>query len=126
MRAIIDWCCNKLSWGDYDMAKVKYEQPDCIAMLREKQELLKLSGEERYPQRSDFSNDEVVAIKAFLGPWPRALELAGLKPPRGDDRKTLNIEKRIRAKKRRIIAKKQERENARNINTSDMEHDVDH
>ena len=40
------------------------------------------AGEDRYPKRSDFADDEVVLIKAHLGPWPRALEAAGLKPPK--------------------------------------------
>ena len=62
---------------------------------------------ERYPQRSDFSEDEVVAIKAFLGPWPRALEAAGVKPPRMEDLGQKNREKRIRAKQRRVAAKKE-------------------
>ena len=29
--------------------------------------------------RADFSNEEIIAVKAFLGPWPRALEAAGLR-----------------------------------------------
>jgi hypothetical protein len=48
----------------------------------------------------------VVAIKAFLGPWPRALEKAGIKAPREDDKLEKNKEKRIRAKRRRIEALK--------------------
>lgn len=55
---------------------------DCIALLQEKYALLCAQGCERYPQRSDFTNEEVVAVKAHLGPWPRALEAAGIKPPR--------------------------------------------
>ncbi|MBQ8509469.1 MAG: nicotinate-nucleotide--dimethylbenzimidazole phosphoribosyltransferase [Clostridia bacterium] len=47
-----------------------------------------------------------MSIKAFLGPWPRALEAAGLKEPRGDDRLQKNREKRARAKKRLREAKK--------------------
>lgn len=37
----------------------------------------------RLPLKSDFTADEVGRIKAALGPWPRALEQAGLKaaPP---------------------------------------------
>ncbi len=31
------------------------------------------------PKRSDFDNETVCFIKQKLGPWPRALELAGLK-----------------------------------------------
>jgi len=33
----------------------------------------------RLPQKADFSVDDMVFIKAHLGPWPRALEAAGLK-----------------------------------------------
>ena len=64
-----------------------------------------LSGNKRYPKRSDFSPDEVVLIKAHLGPWPRALEAASIKPPRNDDRAQRNKEKRIRAKRNRTQAK---------------------
>ena len=31
------------------------------------------------PKKSDFDSATVCRIKAFLGPWPRALETAGLK-----------------------------------------------
>ena len=51
-----------------------------------------------------FDEREVVAIKAFFGPWPRALEAAGVKPPRDDDRQQKNREKRIRAKQNRMAA----------------------
>lgn len=55
---------------------------DCIALLQSKRASLLSQGVERYPQRSDFTNEEVVAVKAHLGPWPRALEAAGIKPPK--------------------------------------------
>ena len=55
---------------------------DCIVLLREKQAQLHAQGFDRYPQRSDFTNEEVVAVKAHLGPWPRALEAAEIKPPK--------------------------------------------
>ena len=58
--------------------KGKYTKESSIRLLVEKQEALKLMGLSRYPQRSDFEAEEVCAIKAFLGPWPRALEAAGL------------------------------------------------
>ncbi len=45
-------------------------------LLREKYEFLG-----RIPKRSDFENNEVCFIKQKLGPWPRALEAAGLKEP---------------------------------------------
>ncbi len=84
----------------------KYTKEMSIQLLIEKQKSLDGAGEKRLPKRSDFSSEEVCAIKAFLGPWPRALETAGLKELRNDDRKKLNAEKRIRAKRRRTEAKK--------------------
>lgn len=41
--------------------------------------LLKSEEIGRLPKKSDFDAVEVSRIKAFLGPWPRALEAAGLK-----------------------------------------------
>lgn len=32
----------------------------------------------RLPKKSDFEEFEVVQIKSFFGPWPRALEASGL------------------------------------------------
>lgn len=64
------------------MAKEKLTKSDCIMLLLEKQAELLKNDEHRYPKRADFTEREVVAIKAFLGPWPRALEAAGIKPPR--------------------------------------------
>ena len=66
------------------MGDKKYTKEDCLCLLSEKYKELQAQGLNRYPQRSDFSEREVVAIKAFLGPWPRALEAAGVKPPRCD------------------------------------------
>lgn len=45
------------------------------------------------PRKEDFDPVTLSRIKAFLGPWPRALEAAGLKPrrpakKRGHPRKT--------------------------------------
>ena len=34
---------------------------------------------ERVPKKEDFDDATRSRIKAFLGPWPRALETAGLK-----------------------------------------------
>ena len=90
------------------MSDKKYRKEDCIILLQNKYRELQASGLSRYPQRSDFEDREVVAIKAFLGPWPRALEAAGIKPPRDDDRAQKNKEKRIRAKKAKIAALKAE------------------
>ena len=42
----------------------------------------------RLPKKDDFDEVTRSRIKAFLGPWPRALEAAGLKEPRTDRRKS--------------------------------------
>ena len=100
------------------MSDKKYNKEDCLILLQNKYRELQAEGLDRYPQRSDFEDREVVAIKAFLGPWPRALEAAGIKPPRDDDRPQRNKEKRARAKRTRIAAlKKLERERKKNGGT---------
>ena len=71
------------------MSDKKYNKEDCLILLQNKYQELQKEGLSRYPQRSDFEDREVVAIKAFLGPWPRALEAAGIKPPREDDVKRI-------------------------------------
>ncbi|MBQ5793598.1 MAG: hypothetical protein IIW17_06235, partial [Clostridia bacterium] len=75
----------------------KLTKQDCIELLVCKHTAL---GGARYPKRDDFSEREVVAIKAHLGPWPRALEAAGLKPMRDADgvRAAQQKERRIRQK----------------------------
>ncbi len=75
---------------------------DCITLLRQKASAL---AGQRYPKRSDFSPEQVGAIKSHLGPWPRALETAGVKEPRTDDRPERNRQKRIRAKRARTRQK---------------------
>ena len=76
--------------------KEKYNKEMCLELLRN-------TAVEcgRYPKRSDFTDEEVCAIKAFLGPWPRALEKAGIKPVRDDGYEEKKREKRIRAKIRK-------------------------
>ncbi len=83
---------------------------DCMDLLVRKHAEL---GGERFPKRSDFSEREVVAIKAFLGPWPRALEAAGIKAPRDDGRAEKNKQKHIRSKRLRTEAKLAKRASAR-------------
>ena len=48
------------------------------------EELLRQKNKElgRLPKKEDFDEVTRSRIKAFLGPWPRALESAGLKEPR--------------------------------------------
>ena len=75
--------------------------PECLGLLKRKADELKEAGEDRFPRRSDFSEREVAAIKAFFGPWPRALEAAGIKDPPAVTSKDRNRERRIRAKRRR-------------------------
>lgn len=46
-----------------------------VKLLQEKYTALK-----RLPVKGDFDDVQVCRIKGALGPWPRALEKAGLKP----------------------------------------------
>lgn len=57
-------------------------------------EMLRLKEKElgRIPKKEDFDEITRSQIKAFLGPWPRALEAAGLKE------KSVN---KIKSKKRK-------------------------
>ncbi len=89
------------------MADEKLTREDCLALLRQTRDKLLREGIDRYPKRADFSDAEVMSIKAFLGPWPRALETAGIKPPRDGDRLEKNRQKRIAAKRRRNAARKE-------------------
>ena len=95
------------------MAAEKRTREDCLRLLREKQGELHTCGLTRFPQRSDFADHDVMFIKSYFGPWPRALEAAGIKEPRDDDRKQKNREKRARAKRRLREAKKAEQAAAR-------------
>ena len=90
----------------FDMEKEKYTKEDAISILREKSRELHERGEERFPRRGDFDDAEVMAIKSHLGPWPRALEAAGLKEPRSFDRIERNRKKRREAAKKRRDAEK--------------------
>ena len=55
----------------------------------------------RLPKRSDFDPEEVCFIKQKLGPFPRALEAAGLKPVTKPSAAMLSKQKRKRAALRR-------------------------
>jgi len=50
-----------------------------IAQLRQKAEELG-----KLPRKADFVDVDRIRIKAALGPWPRALEAAGLKIPKAE------------------------------------------
>lgn len=63
-----------------------------------------------YPRKADFSVAEMSAIKSYFGPWPRALEAAGIKEAKentkADRRKQKRIEtKRAKNAQRKILKK---------------------
>ena len=60
------------------------------------------------PTRADFTPEEVNLIKQKLGPWPRALEAAGLKEKVGKSAAEKSREKRERAKKAAKLRKRTE------------------
>ncbi len=66
---------------------------------------------DRLPKRADFSDSDVCLIKQKLGPWPRALEAAGLKEPPEVSRIDKNRARRARAKQRRKEARNNEKDN---------------
>lgn len=54
---------------------IRFEKKEwAITQLQQKQKELG-----RLPKKDDFDEVSRSRIKAFLGPWPRALEAAGLK-----------------------------------------------
>lgn len=50
----------------------------------------------RPPLKSDFDIVTLSRIKAFLGPWPRALEKAGLKEKRNPEKTKTSHKKKTR------------------------------
>lgn len=64
--------------------------------------------ESRLPKKSDFSQEDVNRIKGYFGPWPWALEAAGLKESCYEERRAKNIEKRQRARQKRKEIKRSE------------------
>lgn len=73
------------------------KRQEAIQMLVNKAQQL-----QEIPKRSDFSGDEVCFIKQKLGPWPRALEAAGLKEPPAVSAKEKS---RLKREKRRLALK---------------------
>lgn len=74
---------------------LKYTKELCLSLLKDKAAQLNT-----LPKKSDFSEAEIVAVKSFLGPWPRALEAAGLKEPRNAAYTEKKLQKRICAKRK--------------------------
>lgn len=78
----------------------KLTKEDCINIIHVKfQEL------NRYPKKSDCSEHEVAMIKSYFGPWPRALECAGIKDI--SEKRQQHLEK-IKQKKIRAKVRKRE------------------
>lgn len=59
-----------------------------VRQLTEKQ---KQTG--RLPLKNDFDEKTLSRIKAFLGPWPRALEKAGLKERKAEREKKKRLQR---------------------------------
>ena len=67
------------------------------------EELLRQKYQElgRLPHKDDFDEVTRSRIKAFLGPWPRALEAAGLKEPRKIAEKSKKRKKSTKTKNKK-------------------------
>lgn len=70
------------------------------------EELLRQKKEElgRLPKKDDFNEVVRSRIKAFLGPWPRALEQAGLKEAKPDKTKSKKRKKSNSIKAKRLTS----------------------
>ena len=105
-------CGEEMEESKSTLTKSILQKSDCIDLIREKAAELEKSREHRLPKRSDFSDLEVMMIKSYFGPFPRALEAAGVKQKRqGVEQK--RFEKRIRAKRNKLkykSAKKADKE----------------
>ena len=75
------------------------KRQQAINMLVEKYEKL---DKKRTPKRTDFNDDDICFIKQKLGPWPRALEAAGIKVKIRPDSKELSKAKRERIRKQKV------------------------
>ena len=78
-------------------------------------DLLRQKAEEvgRVPYKDDFDEPTRSRIKAFLGPWPRALEAAGLKEPRVVPEKSKKRKKAATKSKNQAISAHQKLERRR-------------
>lgn len=64
------------------------KKENAILMLKQKADMLG-----RLPKKDDFDEISVSKIKSVLGPWPRALEAAGLKEPKNKSVSKIKPEK---------------------------------
>jgi hypothetical protein len=83
------------------------------------EELLRQKHKElgRLPRKDDFDEPTRSRIKAFLGPWPRALEAAGLKEPRPIAPKSAKRKKSGVKSKKQAISAHQKPERQKNQST---------
>lgn len=72
-----------------------------VRQLREKQEEVG-----RLPYKRDFDVVTLSRIKAFLGPWPRALETAGLKEVKPEALSKKKSLKRLKKRRKTNLKKK--------------------
>lgn len=79
----------------------KITRDDCILLVQNKTNELG-----RLPKKSDFDSEIVNVIKSYFGPWPRALEAAGVKEP-NMQRIEQKREKRRRARANQIKYRKE-------------------
>lgn len=79
------------------------------------EELLKRKATElgRLPKKDDFDEPTRSRIKAFLGPWPRALEAAGLKEAKPVPEKSKKRKKATIKSKNQTISARQKLERRR-------------
>ena len=103
MLHIFTFCRNVpfLFAGDWSNMSSKMTREDCLLLIQQKTNELG-----RFPKKSDFDNDIVSMIKSYFGPWPRALEAAGIKEP-NYEKIEQKREKRRRAKENQIRYRKE-------------------
>ena len=79
------------------------------------EELLRQKAEElgRLPKKDDFDEPTRSRIKAFLGPWPRALESAGLKEAKSVPEKSKKKKRAATKSKNQTISARQKLERRR-------------
>lgn len=82
----------------------KFTKEDYILLIRQKADELG-----RIPKKSDFDNETAGMIKSFFGPWPRAMEAAGVKEA-NLKRAEKKLERRRRSKKRKATQAKYSKE----------------
>lgn len=89
-------------------------------LLREKHKELG-----RLPRKDDFDEPTRSRIKAFLGPWPRALEKAGLKVPRAVPEKSKKRKKAAASSRHQAVSAQQKLERRRQRRAADKTRDAD-